>query len=165
MTVRPLDPAVIATDRGADRPTSAEDILDLLDAIRPAWHAQAACRGQTDVMFPVAERGHRLDTSAARALCARCLVQTECADAGRTEPHGVWGGTRRHHRNDDSRGPTQRAVLEALTDGQWWTAMDVAAWLSVSDVSARKALGRLRDLDIVEMTDSRPYRYRLREAS
>ena len=24
MTVRPLDPAVIATDRGADRPTSAE---------------------------------------------------------------------------------------------------------------------------------------------
>ena len=32
-----------------------------------------------------------------------------------------------------------------LTDGQWWTAMDVAAWLSVSDVSARKALGRLRD--------------------
>ena len=24
MTVRPLDPAVIGTDRGADRPTSAE---------------------------------------------------------------------------------------------------------------------------------------------
>ena len=56
MTVRPLDPAVIATDRGADRPTSAGDILDLLDALRPAWHADAACRGQTDVMFPVAER-------------------------------------------------------------------------------------------------------------
>ena len=35
MTVRPLDRAVIATDRGADRPTSAEDILDLLDASVP----------------------------------------------------------------------------------------------------------------------------------
>ena len=52
MTVRPLDPAVIATDRGADRPTSAEDILDLLDALRPAWHADAACRGQTDGDVP-----------------------------------------------------------------------------------------------------------------
>ena len=35
VTVRPLDRAVIATDRGADRPTSAEDTLDLLDAPVP----------------------------------------------------------------------------------------------------------------------------------
>jgi hypothetical protein len=91
VTVCPLDPAVIATDRGADRPTSAEDILDLLDALRPAWHAQAACRGQTDVMFPVSEPGRRADTSAAQALCERCPVQAECADAGRTERYGVWG--------------------------------------------------------------------------
>ena len=40
-----FDLVVIVIDRGVDRPTSAEDILDLLDALRPAWHADAACRG------------------------------------------------------------------------------------------------------------------------
>ncbi len=63
MTVSPFDEAVIAVNRGADRPTGAEDILELIDTLRPAWHARAACRSMTDVMFPVAERGHRLDTS------------------------------------------------------------------------------------------------------
>ncbi len=36
---------------GLHQATSAEDILDLLDALRPAWHADAACRGMTDVMW------------------------------------------------------------------------------------------------------------------
>jgi Mn-dependent DtxR family transcriptional regulator len=52
-----------------------------------------------------------------------------------------------------------------MSDGQWWTAVSVGKWLSVTDVAARKALNRLRDLGVVEMTDSRPYRYRLREGS
>ena len=44
-------------------------------------------------MFPVAEHGHRLDTTAACALCDRCPVRNPCAEAGRSEKYGVWGGT------------------------------------------------------------------------
>ena len=91
VTVRPPTRPSSRPTAGADRPTSAEDILDLLDALRPAWHADAACRGQTRVMFPVAEHGHRLDTTAARALCDRCPRPTPCAEQGRTERYGVWG--------------------------------------------------------------------------
>lgn len=148
---------------GLHQATTAEELLDMIDTLRPAWHVRAACHGMTEVLFPVGEVGHPPDLAAATAVCDRCPVRRECADAGRTETHGVWGG--RRQRRNDWRGPTQRAALEAMSDGQWWTAMSVAEWLSVTDMSARKALNRLRDLGVVEMTDARPYRYRLREGS
>ena len=31
MTVRPLDPAVLGINRGADRPTTAEELLDMIE--------------------------------------------------------------------------------------------------------------------------------------
>lgn len=148
---------------GLHQATTAEELLELIDTLRPAWHARAACHGMTEVMFPVGDVGQSPYVAGAIAVCDRCPVRSECAAAGRSETHGVWGGQR--HRRNDWRGPTQRAALEAMSDGQWWTAVSVGKWLSVTDVAARKALNRLRDLGVVEMTDSRPYRYRLREGS
>jgi len=148
---------------GLHQATTAEELLELIDSLRPAWHARAACRGMTDVMFPVGDVGHPPDIAAATAVCDRCPVRRECETAGRSETHGVWGG--RRQRRNEWRGPIQRGVVEAMSDGQWWTAVSVGKWLSVTDVAARKALNRLRDLGVVEMTDSRPYRYRLREGS
>ena len=56
---------------------------------RPAWHAQAACRGRdTDLWFPTG----REPADEARAVCATCQVQVECAEAGRSERFGIWGG-------------------------------------------------------------------------
>lgn len=170
MTVRPLDPAVIATDRGADRPTSAEDILDLLDALRPAWHAQAACRGQTDVMFPVSEPGRRADTSAAQALCERCPVRSECADYGANEPDGVWCGQYVGVRAS-RRGPRSSATAEtidAMNDGTWWTAQQLAARLGITRESARRRLYRLSRSDVVEIrvgNGCTPTEYRLKETT
>ena len=64
------------------------DVRDLLT--RPAWHAQAACRGTDANFYP--DRGESVEP--AKALCAACPVLEECKafalDSG--ESHGVWGG-------------------------------------------------------------------------
>ena len=165
MTVRPLDPAVIATDRGADRPTSAEDILDLLDALRPAWHADAACRGQTAVMFPVAEHCHRLDTSAARALCARCPVQAPCAEQGRTERYGVWGA------GGSSSGRVRQrersaAIRDALADGEWHSTSDIAQHLKNHLSTVHRSLVGLVSAGVLEQQKRHPSTYyRLKETT
>jgi WhiB family redox-sensing transcriptional regulator len=60
-----------------------------VESDRPEWHQAAACRGVgTDVFFP--ERGESV--VAAWAYCDRCPVRAECAAAGLTEHHGIWGG-------------------------------------------------------------------------
>ena len=68
------------------------DVLELvtLDQLlhRPAWHAQAACRGMgTELWFP--ERGG--DVRAAKAICSGCPVAARCDAAGDGE-HGIWAG-------------------------------------------------------------------------
>ena len=158
MTVRPLDPAVIATDRSADRPTSAEDILDLLDALRPAWHADAACRGQTDVMFPVAEHGHRLDTTAARALCDRCPVQAPCAEQGRTERYGVWGA------GGSSSGRVRQrersaAIRDVLADGDWHSTGDIAQQINGHLSTVHRSLVGLVSAGVLEQQKRHPSTY------
>jgi hypothetical protein len=57
---------------------------------RPSWWASAACRGVGVAAFFLDRGG---DTRPALALCARCPVTAECAEAGRNEPHGIWAAT------------------------------------------------------------------------
>ena len=158
MIVRPLDPAVIATDRGADRPTSAEDILDLLDALRPAWHADAACRGQTAVMFPVAEHGHQLDTTAACALCDRCPVRNPCAEAGRSEKYGVWGdtgsGSRRMRQRERS-----AAIQQILADGEWHSTGEIAAHVNGDLSTVHRSLVGLVSAGVLDVEKRHPASY------
>lgn len=58
---------------------------------RPAWHAQALCRGLTGEFVP--EHG-QLSARAAR-LCASCKVSKECLAVALADPDlvGVWAGT------------------------------------------------------------------------
>jgi WhiB family redox-sensing transcriptional regulator len=155
---------------GVHQATTAEELLDMIETLRPAWHARAACHGMTEVMFPVAEHGHRLDTSAARALCARCPVRSECADYGANEPDGVWGGQYVGVRAS-RRGPRSSATAEtidAMNDGTWWTAQQLAARLGISRESARRRLYRLSRSDIVEIrvgNGCTPTEYRLKETT
>lgn len=68
-----------------------EDLL----ARRPAWHAEAACRGQgPDAWYP----GTNDTATEALAVCATCRVRPECAEAGQAERFGVWGGLREGER-------------------------------------------------------------------
>jgi hypothetical protein len=68
------------------------DVLDQVDLAqllrRPAWHAQAACRGMGTSLFFVDRGG---DPNPAKAICATCPVTAECAEASADE-QGIWAG-------------------------------------------------------------------------
>ena len=64
------------------------------EVVRPAWHTRAACRGVgTELFFPE-DRGRAQGKyqQAREQFCSRCPVVAECAEAGRHEDHGLWGG-------------------------------------------------------------------------
>ncbi len=129
----------------AHEPRCAGDPADIVDAAaelleallkRPAWHAQAACRGQGhERWFPT--RGN--PATDAKAICAGCPVQEPCLAAAMAEPLtvGIWGGTtgkerRRMHQGRPAatpkgdaprRQPVPAAALVAFVDetpGQGW---------------------------------------------
>ena len=72
--------------------TTADDLPDLTEVFeRPAWQAEAACRGvDVNIFFP----GVGESTWAAKALCGTCPVAEPCRAyvLGRTDVQGVWGG-------------------------------------------------------------------------
>lgn len=58
---------------------------------RPAWHAEAACRGtHVDEWYPGRAAGRPSPDLLAR--CATCPVRTPCAEAGTSERYGWWAG-------------------------------------------------------------------------
>lgn len=66
---------------------------------RPAWMADANCRGMDTEMFH-AERGDAATVQAAKAICRACDVQAECLAYAITngETFGIWGGKSRKER-------------------------------------------------------------------
>ena len=104
MTVMPGEYAVQV--RPLTAPTTFEELLDLFDSLRPAWHARAACRGMTDVFY-ADHAGESYDE--ARLICFGCPVRAECAAAGADDPYGCWGG----------RSPKQRAAVRAPLPRRW----------------------------------------------
>ena len=70
-----------------------DDLFELLASITPAWHADALCQEYPDVNFFPTRPGQ---AGRAKAVCARCLVASECLEWALGEPSwltGVWGGT------------------------------------------------------------------------
>jgi hypothetical protein len=76
--------------------TTVDTPLDLFEILtkRPAWHADAACRETPAVNF-FPDRGEPVGP--ALAVCAGCLVRSECRAYALGQPlaevQGVWGGT------------------------------------------------------------------------
>lgn len=121
---------------------NAVELLELMEMLRPGWHEQAACKNQTDLMFPAPGlRGKRVDYSAAVALCRRCPVADPCRRQGINEEHGVWGGIAK----DKPRRQDPAAVLLAGSD-EWWTARRVAETLNIHERNAQRRLARLVDV-------------------
>ncbi|MFI6208287.1 WhiB family transcriptional regulator [Streptomyces sp. NPDC051041] len=83
------------------------------------WLRSAACAGEDpELFFPVGAAGPALrDTEAAKRICSRCPVITECLtfalSSGQTS--GVWGGTCEEERDALLRAPmydaTRRSAL------------------------------------------------------
>lgn len=74
------------------------------------WQLLSACRGRSDLFFhPHGEREPMRSEreAAAKALCASCPVQPECAEHAllMREPYGVWGGMSEAEREERLHGP------------------------------------------------------------
>lgn len=160
------------TDR-APRPidlSAGSDIAAVLDlAQRPAWHADAACRGRHDLMFPAVGA----ISDAAYELCARCTVRSECAEAGRTEQYGVWGGVHRDRGSVRHRGrpPLRAAIIDHLAR-DWHTVAELARLLPASGAHVSRLVVELRAVGAVDERIShpdwpgnRPTEYHLRRAT
>jgi WhiB family redox-sensing transcriptional regulator len=78
------------------------------------WKPLAACgSADPDLFFPVsAADRNEAQVAEAKAVCARCLVRSQCLDfAIRTrQMHGIWGGTTEEERYAAIR-PDSHAVL------------------------------------------------------
>lgn len=76
---------------GLDPGELIAEAVGILQGDRPAWWAQAACRGQGPGQWFPEQGAQAVD---AKAVCARCPVRTDCLDAAveHHEPAGVWGG-------------------------------------------------------------------------
>lgn len=122
-------------------PFHGNEPSDRIDAIthllqRPDWHAEAACRGRTDVMFPKS-RNRSQRWAEAIAVCDGCPVRTPCAEAAdeRPEIHGVWGGQRRMPEAG------KVSVIDLMVDvGGWWSAPQLAETTGWTQQMARRRL-------------------------
>jgi hypothetical protein len=56
------------------------------------WRSKAACKGVDTGKFYPEHAGRYGAGMEAVAICSRCPVRKECADAGDSEHHGIWGG-------------------------------------------------------------------------
>jgi WhiB family redox-sensing transcriptional regulator len=76
-----------------DYPTTIEEVLR-----RPAWHAQAACRGSGTEAFVIDAKKEL--SAEVLALCEGCQVRAECFEYAMAHPDlvGVWGGTTERER-------------------------------------------------------------------
>lgn len=63
--------------------------VSILLGWRPAWHAEAACHGKTDIFY-----GKAMSVGAAKRICRTCPMQRVCLDDAieRGELSGIWGG-------------------------------------------------------------------------
>ena len=67
-------------------------VLARIERERPDWHFDALCQEYPDVSWFV---GRGESAGPAKAVCARCAVQSECLASTALDPEmaGVWGGT------------------------------------------------------------------------
>lgn len=123
--------ALHATATTVDR-TTAEQVLELIDTLRPEWHHRAACHGKTDRFYPTHDRP--ADWTQVTAICAACPVHEPCRAVGRDEDHGVWGGVVRQRHNPRGR------RLQVVMGDDTWTSAELA---EVVGVTSRTILRRL----------------------
>jgi Transcription factor WhiB len=75
----------------------SDTLLEWLGWQRPAWHRDAACKEHPELDW-IVDKGVVLTKQ--RAICARCLVQPDCAAYAAADATlvGLWGGQTRRGR-------------------------------------------------------------------
>lgn len=101
------------SDLEHDRAGMIGEVVEVLAAIyarigpEPEWQTDAACRGQTSVMFPTTGQS----AERARALCAGCTVFDECHAwaMGSPDQSGIAAGLTQKERQRQRRRSTAAA--------------------------------------------------------
>jgi WhiB family transcriptional regulator, redox-sensing transcriptional regulator len=100
--------AALAADTVVPRPDPSPALAAVAEALapRPDWHRLANCRGLgTEWFF----RSKGESQTEAQRVCAGCVVQEPCLEAGLGE-YGVWGGvSERQRKRISSQRRRQRA--------------------------------------------------------
>ncbi|HXW44538.1 MAG TPA: WhiB family transcriptional regulator [Streptosporangiaceae bacterium] len=82
-----------------------------------SWWDLAACqRVDPELFFPVSHTGPaQLQEARAKAVCAQCVVRTECLDYAMAthQVHGVWGGLGENERRKLRASRLQEVVVSA----------------------------------------------------
>ena len=112
------------------------------------WRERAACRGgvDPDLFFPAAESGaaRRAQVRAAKAVCARCPVRSECLEEALIRiPYGIAGGLTERERQRLRR--THRAITtapkeEAAAEVCVWAGGPRDGWTRVQRAGTGRAL-------------------------
>jgi hypothetical protein len=113
-----LDALLRQPPNAPDLPTGAE-ILATFQAMRPAWFAEAACRGMGPDLFFIGLGGN---ARPAKDVCASCPVRGSCGDyaIATDATAGIWAGQsvahlrRRAHVQDRGDAFSDRAVGRAV---------------------------------------------------
>ncbi len=156
----PPAPSPAASSRSGATPGPTPGRRDPVPAEPGEWRAGAACRGLGPALF--------FDDDAeaqAQAICARCPVATHCAQDGRHEPAGVWGGQthaqRQRPRRIGKRGPAPTLdpdrLPEILSDPDQPALPQVLAAVPVTAPTAYRYLAHARRLGLVERRLGRIY--------
>jgi hypothetical protein len=91
------------------------------------------------------------------ALCNTCPRKLQCAQDGLEEPYGVWGGTTPRQRGFRQRGDHIKreprnltSVRHAVTTHRkWWSSADLAVFLGINEMTARRWLVQLEADSVV----------------
>jgi hypothetical protein len=69
-------------------------------SVTDRWWERANCRGKADLFFPPNPRTAPAVIRKAQLYCAVCPVLAQCAEAGKNENFGVWGGVSKYKGRD-----------------------------------------------------------------
>jgi len=120
-------------------PTERVDLVAMMERLRADWWDDAACRGRYDEFFPDRRQfGAAVRIREAIATCQTCPVKIECAEAGRDESYGIWGGYLREPTPD-----RRLTVGYFLKDGDWWSVTDLALMIGRSEAHVRAQVKKL----------------------
>lgn len=116
-----------------------------------AWHEDAACVDtDPDSFFPEIGPGLHADIAAAKRVCARCPVRSECLaySLAHNEPHGIWGGLtpeERRRQHTAARGrPRPHEVEVARLTRAGKSTREIACALAITPRTVARVRARIR---------------------